>query len=115
MSHCRICRSAWRILLSEDGDVLSDEVEVIPDELDPDESDDQLIEIPCSELSEDALRGVVESFVLREGTDYGLREFSLEEKVQHVMEQLRRGQGRIVFQPATESVDIVSVERGRRR
>jgi uncharacterized protein len=51
--------------------------------------------------------GVVESFVLREGTDYGTREYSLEEKVEHVMQQLRRGEARIVFQPETETVTIV--------
>ena len=39
------------------------------------------VEIPYRELSEAALRGVVESFVLREGTDYGDREFSFEEKI----------------------------------
>ena len=37
------------------------------------------VEIPYRELSEVALRGVVESFVLREGTDYGPRDYSLEE------------------------------------
>ena len=34
--------------------------------------------IPHGELSPEALRGVVESFVLRDGTDGGAREFSLE-------------------------------------
>ena len=65
--------------------------------------------VPYTELSEDALRGVVESFVLREGTDYGEREFSLDQKVEHVLRQLRRGEARIVFDPATETVGIVVV------
>ena len=68
--------------------------------------------IPCTELSEDALRGVVESFVLREGTDYGEREFSLDQKVEHVLKQLRRGEAQIVFDPATETIDIVVVGPG---
>jgi uncharacterized protein YheU (UPF0270 family) len=55
------------------------------------------------------LRGVVESFVLREGTDYGEREFSLDQKVEHVLRQLRRGEARIMFDPATETVGIVVV------
>lgn len=63
--------------------------------------------VPYTELSEDALRGVVESFVLREGTDYGEREFSLDQKVEHVLRQLRRGEARIVFDPATETIGIV--------
>ena len=67
------------------------------------------VEIPHEELSPDALRGVVESFVLREGTDYGEREFSLEQKMAHVMAQIERGEARIVFDPQSESIDIVKV------
>ncbi|HEX4052288.1 MAG TPA: YheU family protein [Steroidobacteraceae bacterium] len=66
------------------------------------------IEIPYSELSAEALRGVVESFVLREGTDYGVRQHSFDEKVAQVMLQLRRGEAQILFDPDTESVTIVS-------
>jgi uncharacterized protein YheU (UPF0270 family) len=63
-----------------------------------------------TELSVDALRGVVESFVLREGTDYGEREFSLEQKLAHVYRQLERGEARIVFDPNTETIDIVTTK-----
>jgi len=63
--------------------------------------------VPHTELSADALRGVVESFVLREGTDYGEREFSLEQKLAHVYRQLERGEARIVFDPNTETIDIL--------
>lgn len=71
------------------------------------------VDIPYAELSDDALRGVIESFVLREGTDYGEREYSLEQKVAHVMRQLARGEARIQFDPNTESVDIVVVRGAR--
>ena len=67
------------------------------------------IVIPYTELSADALRGVIESFVLREGTDYGDREFSLEQKAAQVMRQLERREAQIVFDPNTESVDIAVV------
>jgi uncharacterized protein len=63
--------------------------------------------VPYTELSEDALRGVLEAFVLREGTEYGARDFSLDEKVSHVLKQLRRGEAQIVFDPGTETVDVV--------
>ena len=63
--------------------------------------------IPHTELSAEALRGLVESFVLREGTDYGERELSLERKVADIYRQLERGEARIVFDPNTESVDII--------
>ena len=60
-------------------------------------------------MSPEALKGLVESFVLREGTDYGERTFSLQEKYAHVMRQLERGIARIVFDPNTETVDIIAV------
>jgi uncharacterized protein YheU (UPF0270 family) len=63
--------------------------------------------IPHTELSAEALRGVVESFVLREGTDYGEREISLDQKVAQVLRQLERGEARIIFDAELESVDIV--------
>ncbi len=60
-----------------------------------------------TELSAEALRGVLESFVLREGTDYGEREFSLDEKVAHVLRQLERGEAQVIFDTELESIDIV--------
>jgi hypothetical protein len=65
------------------------------------------LDIPYVALSAEALRGVLESFVLREGTDYGRREYSLEEKVAHVRRQLERGEAHIVFDPRTGTVDVV--------
>jgi uncharacterized protein len=62
--------------------------------------------VSYTELSTAALQGVIESFILREGTDYGAREFSLEQKVAHVVDQLKRGTARIVFDPHTQTVDI---------
>ncbi|MEZ5446295.1 MAG: YheU family protein [Gammaproteobacteria bacterium] len=64
--------------------------------------------VPYRELSAAALRGVVESFVLREGTDYGEREFTLEQKVAQVMRQLERGEAQVLFDPKTETVEIVA-------
>jgi hypothetical protein len=63
--------------------------------------------IPHTELSEEALRGLLEAFVLREGTEYGERDVSLEQKVAQVTRQLERGEAQIVFDPESESVDIV--------
>ncbi|HXW10872.1 MAG TPA: YheU family protein [Steroidobacteraceae bacterium] len=65
------------------------------------------IEVPHAELSAAALRGVVEAFVLREGTDYGERDVEHDTKVGQVMRQLERGEARILFDPVTETVDIV--------
>jgi len=71
--------------------------------------------VPHTELSEDALRGVVESFVLREGTEYGEKDFSLDQKLAHVIRQLERGEAQIVFDPGSETIDIVVVAKGGRR
>ena len=71
------------------------------------EEDSNPVEVPYIELPPETLRAVVESFVLREGTDYGERDVSLESKVADVMRQLERREAVIVFDPVTESVAIV--------
>ena len=65
------------------------------------------VEVPHDALAADVLRALVESFVLREGTEYGEREVSMSAKVAQVIRQLERGDVRILFDPASESVDIV--------
>lgn len=85
----------------------------------PDAEEDEArapVVVPHQELSSAALRGVIEAFVLREGTDYGEYSHSLADKVQQVERQILRGEAEIVFDPVTESVDIVPVRpRGRVR
>jgi uncharacterized protein len=66
------------------------------------------VAVPHTELRPDLLRSVVESFVLREGTDYGEREVSLDTKIAHVVRQLERGEAQIIFDPQSESIDIVT-------
>jgi uncharacterized protein YheU (UPF0270 family) len=68
------------------------------------------VEVPWQAISPAALRGVVEAFVLREGTDYGAREFSHQEKVQQLLDGLARGEARILFDPLTESVTLLPRE-----
>jgi uncharacterized protein YheU (UPF0270 family) len=63
--------------------------------------------VPYEQLSADALRGVIEAFVLREGTEYGERELSLDVKVAQVLRQLQRGEAQIVFDLASEEIGIV--------
>ena len=64
--------------------------------------------IPQSALSSEALLGIIKEFVLREGTEYGATEVSLETKVKQVERQLERGDVVIVFDEASESIDLVS-------
>jgi uncharacterized protein YheU (UPF0270 family) len=65
------------------------------------------VEIPHTELSPQALRGVIEYFVLREGTEYGEKDVSLDRKVADVLRQLERHEALIVFDPNTQSVNVV--------
>ena len=65
--------------------------------------------IPHTSLSADALRGVIESFVLREGTEYGEADVDLDTKVHNVITQLSNGKAAIVYDPNTDSIDIQEV------
>ena len=63
--------------------------------------------IPIDELNPDTLHSLVESFVLREGTDYGEAEVELAEKVNQVIAQLKSGQAVLIYSELHETVNIV--------
>lgn len=62
--------------------------------------------IPWQELEENTLYNVLDSFILREGTDYGERELSLEEKRERLLAQLKADKVVIVWSELHESLDI---------
>ena len=66
----------------------------------PLESDEAIL-IPWQRLSEDALNGVIEEFITREGTDYGQTEYSLADKRGEVLGQVRDGRVVIEYAPAS--------------
>lgn len=63
--------------------------------------------IPWQELATNTLNSLIESFVLREGTDYGEHERSLEQKVEDVRRQLKNGEVVLVWSELHESVNIM--------
>ena len=63
--------------------------------------------IPMDRLSSEALEGVIDDFILREGTDYGHGDFTIEQKRAAVIRQLRDGKVHVVFDGATETCSIV--------
>lgn len=65
------------------------------------------IEILPEQLSEHALAGIVENFILREGTDYGLVEISYEKKAEQIRKQINKGEIKIVFDQSTETVSLL--------
>ena len=62
--------------------------------------------IPYQELAVETLTAIIEEFISREGTDYGAHETSLEKKVQQVMNQLKRGEIVVTFDPESQSCDL---------
>ncbi|WP_339720548.1 YheU family protein [uncultured Paraglaciecola sp.] len=63
--------------------------------------------IPISDLSKDTLLNIIEGFVLREGTEYGEADVSLEDKVQQVLVQLTLGEVLLVYSELHETVNII--------
>ncbi len=66
------------------------------------------VELSPDDLSPEALRGLVEEFVTRDGTDYGDVERSVDEKIAQLMAQLASGEARIVFDLEAETATIVT-------
>ena len=66
------------------------------------------MKIPVDALDPDTLYAIAESFVLREGTDYGEIEASLKEKTAQVIQQLRDGEAVLLYSELYETVDVVS-------
>ena len=64
--------------------------------------------IPYEKLSPEALQGLIEEFVTRDGTDSGYTQKSLEENVDMVKNQLRSGEAFISYDEATRTTNIVS-------
>jgi len=65
------------------------------------------VKIPYDQLSPDALQGVIEEFVTRDGTDYGEVEVSLETKISQVLGQLKSGKAVIIFDQKTQTCTIL--------
>ena len=68
------------------------------------------MKIPHTELSQEALLGVMDAFILREGTDYGHEEITIDQKRSRVLSMLRSGEAEIVFYQESDHIDIVLVK-----
>jgi uncharacterized protein YheU (UPF0270 family) len=62
--------------------------------------------IPVNKLSAKALKGVIEEFISRGGTDYGVIEASMETKFKQVKYKLENGLAVLVFDDETETTNI---------
>ena len=63
--------------------------------------------IPWQQISAETLDSLIEAFVLREGTDYGEHERSLEQKVADVKHQLQTGEAVVVWPELHDTANIM--------
>ena len=68
------------------------------------------MKIPYTDLSQEALLGVMDAFILREGTDYGHEEITIDQKRSRVLSMLQSGEAEIVFYQESDHIDIVLVK-----
>lgn len=65
--------------------------------------------IPWQSLEAETLIQILESFILREGTDYGEYEQTLENKVAALKSQLVSNKIQIIWSELSETIDIKEV------
>ncbi|WP_025565471.1 YheU family protein [Psychromonas sp. SP041] len=66
------------------------------------------MKIPYQQLDETTLNNLIEQYILREGTDYGEVEFSLQEKTEQITQQIKNEDIYILYSELNESVTLVS-------
>lgn len=65
------------------------------------------IDIPLDRINPDTLRKMIEDFVSREWSELADSEYTLDEKVGQVMQQLKDNRARIVYDSTSESWNII--------
>ncbi|MBA6412397.1 YheU family protein [Parahaliea sp. F7430] len=68
------------------------------------------VEVPVQRLSDEVLQALLEEFATRDGTDYGNRELSLEEKVSQLRQGLQRGSLCLLYDADSEHWDLLDKE-----
>ena len=67
----------------------------------------RFLDIPPARLEADVLQALLEEYASRDGTDYGARERSLEEKRASLEDQLARGDLKLLYDTRTEHWDLL--------
>ena len=67
--------------------------------------------VPPQRLPADILQALLEEFASRDGTDYGAREFTLEQKVGKLHSQLQNGELQILYDADSEQWDLLPRDR----
>jgi uncharacterized protein YheU (UPF0270 family) len=66
--------------------------------------------IPLETLPKETVTAIIESFVLREGTEYGSADVTLDDKIQQVFQQLKQGSALLVYSELHETVNILPAD-----
>jgi uncharacterized protein YheU (UPF0270 family) len=73
-----------------------------------------MVEIPYTQLETATLRNVIDDLITRDGTDYGAEERTREQKASALMRQLENGEAKLVFDPETETIGLMTAAELRR-
>ena len=66
------------------------------------------VKVSYDQLSSEALEEIITQFVSRDGSDSGNVDAAFEKKVESVKSQLKSGNALILYDPETQSCNIVS-------
>ena len=67
----------------------------------------RFVEVPYEQIQLETLRGLVEEFITRDGTFYGKKEMTMEQKIDMVMGQLKSGEATISWYRYVQTSNIV--------
>ena len=70
----------------------------------------EFVAVPLRRLQGDVLQALLEDFASRDGTDYGEREYTLEQKATALRTQLEKGELQILYDADSEQWDLVPAE-----
>lgn len=71
--------------------------------------DSDVVEVPFRYLHPDTLRNVISEFVTRDWEEMGSTSYTLEQKIDQVMAQLKSGKARLMFDLESNSCNIIPV------
>lgn len=65
------------------------------------------VDVPLDRIKPDTLRRMIEEFVTREWSELADADFTVEEKIDHVMQQFKDNKIKVVFDLTSETCNIV--------
>lgn len=74
---------------------------------DPEDSNENIIDVPYEQIDPQTLRRMIEEFVTADWSDFGAEHSDLEGKIDQVLRQLKEKRAKVVFNLETKSADIV--------